>query len=77
MLFMPTDASKPKRIQGSYVSDAEIERVVAWWDNDRFRHLVPDKMDHLLEEAHTEEEEKAERDAVAKADRDSREPDAN
>ena len=59
MLFMPTDASKPKRIQGSYVSDAEIDRVVGWWVSDRFRHLVPDKLDHLLEEAEAEEHDKA------------------
>ncbi len=51
MLFMPTDASKPKRIQGSYVSDQEIDKIVAWWANDRFRHLAPEKLDHLLEEA--------------------------
>ncbi len=50
MLFMPTDAAKPKRIQGSFVSDQEIEKIVKWWSNDRFRHLVPDKLDHLLEE---------------------------
>ncbi|HUF53996.1 MAG TPA: DNA translocase FtsK [Dehalococcoidia bacterium] len=49
MLFMPTDAAKPSRIQGSFVSDQEIEKIVGWWDNDRFRHLVPDKLDHLLE----------------------------
>jgi S-DNA-T family DNA segregation ATPase FtsK/SpoIIIE len=54
MLFMPTDASKPKRIQGSYVSDQEIERIVDWWSSDRFRHLVPDKLDHLLEETEGE-----------------------
>jgi S-DNA-T family DNA segregation ATPase FtsK/SpoIIIE len=54
MLFMPTDASKPKRIQGSYVSDQEIEKIVDWWSSDRFRHLVPDKLDHLLEETETE-----------------------
>jgi S-DNA-T family DNA segregation ATPase FtsK/SpoIIIE len=51
MLFMPTDASKPKRLQGSYVSDAELDRIVAWWTNDRFRHLRPDAMDHLIVEA--------------------------
>ncbi len=50
MLFMPTDASKPKRIQGSFVSDQEIERIVGWWSSDRFRHLVPEKADHLLNE---------------------------
>ena len=51
MLFMPTDASKPKRLQGSFVSDAELDRVVAWWTNDRFRHLRPDAQDHLIDEA--------------------------
>jgi len=55
MLYMPTDASKPKRIQGSYVSDQEIDRIVAWWANDRFRHLAPEKMDHLLDEVETDE----------------------
>ena len=55
MLFMPTDAAKPKRIQGSFVSDQEIDKIVGWWSNDRFRHLAPDKLDHLLEEAEGEE----------------------
>jgi DNA segregation ATPase FtsK/SpoIIIE, S-DNA-T family len=54
MLFMPTDASKPKRLQGSFVSDRELDAIVTWWTSDRFRHLVPDKLDHLLEEAHEE-----------------------
>jgi S-DNA-T family DNA segregation ATPase FtsK/SpoIIIE len=51
MLFMATDAAKPRRIQGSYVSDEDIEKITDWWSNDRFRHLAPDKHDHLLEEA--------------------------
>ncbi|MCH6556007.1 MAG: DNA translocase FtsK [Chloroflexi bacterium] len=55
MLFMPTDASKPKRLQGSFVSDAELDRIVAWWGNDRFRHLKPDAMDHLITEAKEED----------------------
>jgi len=50
MLYMPTDAAKPRRLQGCYVSDAEIERVVSWWADDRFRHLRPDPLDHLLEQ---------------------------
>ena len=57
MLFMPTDASKPKRLQGSFVSDQELDRIVVWWTNDRFRHLAPDKLDHLLEEVQVEAEE--------------------
>ncbi len=71
MLFMPTDASKPKRIQGSFVSDQEIERIVGWWANDRFRHLAPDKMDHLLEEVEGEQarERAAEEDPLFEAAR--------
>jgi S-DNA-T family DNA segregation ATPase FtsK/SpoIIIE len=61
MLFMPTDAAKPRRIQGSFVSDQEIERIVDWWANDRFRHLAPDKLDHLLETEGEEDEDGARR----------------
>jgi S-DNA-T family DNA segregation ATPase FtsK/SpoIIIE len=31
MLYMPTEAGKPKRLQGCYVSDAEAERLVYFW----------------------------------------------
>ena len=31
MLFLPVDASDPKRVQGSYVSNDEIARVVEFW----------------------------------------------
>ena len=61
MLFMPTDASKPKRLQGSFVSDVELDRIVAWWTNDRFRHLKPDAMDHLIDEAKEAAGEEVER----------------
>jgi S-DNA-T family DNA segregation ATPase FtsK/SpoIIIE len=64
MLFMPTDASKPKRIQGSFVSDAELDRIVAWWANDRFRHLKPDAMDHLVTKAQEEAGEEVEREEI-------------
>jgi S-DNA-T family DNA segregation ATPase FtsK/SpoIIIE len=50
MLFMPTDAAKPKRLQGSYVSDQEIEHIVRFWTDDRFRHVRPEVADHLLQE---------------------------
>jgi len=39
MLYMPTEASKPKRLQGSFVSDAEIERLVYFWGNQRPRQV--------------------------------------
>ena len=51
MLYLPTDAGKPKRIQGVYVSDAEVERLVEFWADERFHAIRPDKSDDLLEEA--------------------------
>ena len=51
MLFVPPDAQKPRRVQGVYLSDAEIEAVVDFWTDDRFAELAPEKHDDLLEEA--------------------------
>ena len=31
MLFMRPDKAKVERVQGSYVTDSEIKRVVEWW----------------------------------------------
>lgn len=31
MLYLPTDSAKPHRLQGPFLSDAEIERLVAFW----------------------------------------------
>jgi len=67
MLYMPTDASKPKRIQGSFVSDQEIERIVRFWANDRFRHLRPEVADHLLQEVKGAAEEEEEDPLLEKA----------
>jgi len=35
MLFLPPDAPRPKRLQGSFVSEPEIERVVSFWIGQR------------------------------------------
>jgi len=35
MLYMPTEASKPRRLQGALVCDAEIDRLVYFWGNQR------------------------------------------
>jgi len=35
MLYLPTEAGKPKRLQGCFVSDAEIGRLVYFWGNQR------------------------------------------
>jgi len=54
MLYVPTDAQKPIRLQGVYVSDAEIEAVVKFWTDGRFGDRVPEKHDDLLREAELE-----------------------
>jgi S-DNA-T family DNA segregation ATPase FtsK/SpoIIIE len=51
MLYMPTDAAKPKRLQGVFVSDQEIDRLVSFWTQERFREIERPVYDHLLEEA--------------------------
>jgi S-DNA-T family DNA segregation ATPase FtsK/SpoIIIE len=51
MLYMPTDAAKPIRIQGVYVSDSEVERLVEFWKDERFSELAPENADDLLQQA--------------------------
>ena len=33
MLYMAPDAAKPIRVQGTYVSEGEVERIVSFWRN--------------------------------------------
>jgi len=49
MLYMPTEASKPKRLQGSFVSDAEIERLVYFWGNQRQVEMSSVDFDEVAE----------------------------
>jgi S-DNA-T family DNA segregation ATPase FtsK/SpoIIIE len=42
MLYMPTDAAKPKRLQGCFLSDAEIDRLVNFWGSQKADE--PDKI---------------------------------
>jgi DNA segregation ATPase FtsK/SpoIIIE, S-DNA-T family len=60
MLYMPTDSSKPKRVQGVFLSDQEIDRLVSFWGQQRTTHSTP-VYDHLLNQAMQaiEEEEDA------------------
>ena len=51
MLYMPVEAAKPIRIQGVYLSDAEVERLVEFWTDERFTELVPENADDLLAQA--------------------------
>ncbi|MBC8511537.1 MAG: DNA translocase FtsK [Dehalococcoidia bacterium] len=51
MLYMPTDASKPKRLQGTFVSDPEVERLVQFWGSQRRPEAEPlrfEEMTHLV-----------------------------
>ena len=50
MLFLPPDAPRPKRLQGSFVSDAEIDRVVSFWISQRPQEVhVPKLVEELAQ----------------------------
>jgi S-DNA-T family DNA segregation ATPase FtsK/SpoIIIE len=50
MLFLPPDASRPKRLQGSFVSEAEIERLVSFWIGQRGQAVyVPQLAEELAQ----------------------------
>ncbi len=42
MLYMPTEAAKPKRLQGCFLSDPEIDRLVYFWGSQQPE--APDKL---------------------------------
>ncbi|MFC2012657.1 DNA translocase FtsK [Chloroflexota bacterium] len=47
MLYMPTEAAKPKRLQGCYVSDAETERLVYFWGSQRKEETASLKIEDI------------------------------
>ncbi len=47
MLYMPTEAAKPKRLQGCYVSDAEVERLVYFWSSQQREEAAPLKVEDI------------------------------
>jgi len=48
MLFMPTDAAKPKRLQGCFLSDPEIDRLVYFWGSQQKDEPDKFRMDTLI-----------------------------
>ncbi len=48
MLYMPTEAAKPTRLQGCYVSDAEIERLVYFWGSQRREEPTSLRVEELI-----------------------------
>ena len=68
MLYMAPDAAKPKQLQGVFVSDEEIERLVQFWTQERFAEIDRPTYDHLLDVARTElEQEGASDDMLERA----------
>ncbi|MFC1951992.1 DNA translocase FtsK, partial [Chloroflexota bacterium] len=47
MLYMPTEAAKPKRLQGCFVSDAEAERLVYFWGSQHKEEAVQLNIDEI------------------------------
>ena len=50
MLYLPTDAARPKRLQGCYVADGEITRLVAYWTDPRWQDMHPQTYGDAREE---------------------------
>ena len=48
MLYLPTEAGKPKRLQGCYVSDAETEHLVYFWGSQRQEQGTQLKLTEML-----------------------------
>ena len=48
MLYMPTEAAKPKRLQGCFLSDNEIDRLVYFWGSQRQEEPDKLKMETLI-----------------------------
>ncbi|MHB0869509.1 MAG: DNA translocase FtsK [Chloroflexota bacterium] len=56
MLYMPPDAAKPVRLQGTYVSDGEIRDLVDYWKKAKPPEYVSDEADAVAFEPVEEEE---------------------
>ena len=68
MLFCPVDASDPRRLQGCYVTNEEILRVVEWWRAQGMPdNLIQLKAGDAPEEAGEEEEGDADDQLVEQA----------
>ena len=73
MLFMNQDSIQPQRVQGTFVSDEEIGKLIEFWTQDRFTEMPRPTMDHMLDEAKEAASQRAAEEAQAarEAERDS------
>lgn len=56
MLYHPVGTSKPKRIQGAFVSDSEVEKLVTFVKNNATAHYNHDIDEHIAKHEQTERE---------------------
>ncbi|MFC1899595.1 DNA translocase FtsK [Chloroflexota bacterium] len=77
MLYMPTDAGKPKRLQGCYVSDAEIERLVYFWGSQHQEGESHLKIKDLTLPSAVAKKDSASRDSLMEVARQLREEHSN
>ncbi len=59
MLFFPTGAIKPERVQGCFVSDAEVEKVVAFLKSDHRNDYDEDVINEIERQAAKEKASKS------------------
>lgn len=63
MLYMSSDSIKPRRVQGAYVSDEEIDRVIDAWTADNQpkseRSTIDEMIDDIVQDAEAEPETRA------------------
>jgi S-DNA-T family DNA segregation ATPase FtsK/SpoIIIE len=69
MLYMPTEAAKPKRLQGCFVSDTEIERLVYFWGSQRREETAQLKVKDLVSPLTTSKREGFPEDSLLEAAR--------
>ena len=67
MLYMPTEAAKPTRLQGCFVSDAEIERLVYFWSSQHREELTSLRVEELVTPLTTGKREGLPEDPLLKA----------
>jgi S-DNA-T family DNA segregation ATPase FtsK/SpoIIIE len=68
MLYQPSDEGKPIRVQGTYLSDHEIEEIVKFWKSNSARaveHIPAIELEPPPKEEESEADDKLLNDAVA------------
>lgn len=68
MLYLPVDASEPRRIQGAYVSGEEIEKVVEFWKQQPPpENIIPIEISEISDKSNTNGDDEAEDELIPDA----------